>query len=513
MVKRQSLIKGTFILVSANVLVKIIGAIFKIPLTNLIGASGISDFSIAYNLYAVMFVISTAGLPVAISKMVAESNSNGKNCDVFRIIKAAICIFCTVGLVFTLLLLSFADEICEIVGSETAYLSIIAVAPSVFLTTIVAILRGYYQGHHDMSKTAISQLIEAIFKLLIGYFFAKYLISNGYGVNIASAGAILGVTIGTLISAIYLCICIVFTKKRVKNNRCTSYSEIINKLFAIAIPITIGASVISLTGVVDMLTILKRLQYIGVNSQNASELFGAYNMSLTLYNLPQTVITAISISAIPVIAESQKSTIRVEKIVNTALFMTVTIAMPCSVGFVLLAKPLLDFLYYKRPDDVLMATPILVILGLAVVFVSVVTITNASLQAVSKPMLVVKSMIVGVVVKFIANYFLISVPMINISGAPLGTVLCFLTISLINLHKMRKIMHFNINFSKIFVKPVISSVVMGVVIKILEENFNMQNKISVIVLIFIGAVTYFGVLILIKGIKKEDIGLLTSRGL
>ncbi|MFI3115048.1 MAG: polysaccharide biosynthesis protein [Clostridia bacterium] len=511
MIKKQSFIKGTFILITANVFVKIIGAVFKIPLTNLIGASGISDFSIAYNLYAVMFVVSTAGLPVAISKLISEENMCNESRDCDRIIKLSFGVFCTLGLFFTIVLVVFAEEICEIIGSKTAFHSIIAVAPSIFLTTVVAIFRGYYQGNHDMSKTAISQLIEAVTKLTIGYFFAKYLIMQGFSVHIASAGAIFGVTVGTFFSALYLCLCSIKSRKKTTLKPRTSYKNISKKLFSIVVPITVGATVISLTGVVDMLTILKRLMYIGVSFEKANEFFGAYNMSLTLYNLPQTVITAISISIIPMISENLKNMQKVEKIVNSALFVAITFAMPCSVGFVLMSRHLLDFLYYKRQNDVIMATPILVILGLAVVFVSIVSITNASLQAISKPFVAVGSMTMGIFVKFIANYFLISIPVINISGAPLSTVLCFLTISILNLRIIRK--YFEINLGKIFAKPIFASVFMGIIIKICENYLDMQKKISTLVLIGIGGVSYFAILILIKGIKKEDMSIFLKKDL
>ena len=515
MEKRQSLIEGAFILVCANVLVKIIGAIFKIPLTNLIGASGMGDFSVAYNLYVMMFVISTAGLPVAISKMVSEANALDKSSDIPRIIKCALVNFCTLGFIFTCALIFFADEICIFIGSETAYLSILSIAPSIFLITIVSILRGYYQGHHNMNKTAISQLIEAVFKLLIGYFFAKYLIESGYDVSIASAGAIFGVTVGTLLSAIYLCINILFFR-RTYNKKPISSKKILNKkLLNIAIPITIGASVLSLTSMIDMFTIMRRLQSMGVSASTANDLYGAYNMAMTLYSLPQTLITAISISIIPIISEiySRKNKNNVKKIINSSLFMSVMIAMPCSVGFVVLSKPILDFLYYKRPQDVLMASPILVILGLAVVFVSVVTITNASMQAISKPFIPVKSMAIGLVVKLFANVILISIPSINISGAPMSTVLCFFVISVINLTKISQILDFKIDVIKVFMKPVIASVVMGISIVKLQKIIDMSNKSSVLIVILIGAIIYFSVLLIIKGINKEDIGLLTNKRL
>lgn len=513
MAKRQSLFKGAFILICANILVKIIGAIFKIPLTNLIGARGMGDFSIAYNLYTIMFVVSTAGLPVAISKLVAEANASQKNHDIPKIIKCAFCIFSCLGLFFTAFLVVFAKKICDFIGSETAYLSILAISPSVFLITIVSILRGYYQGHHNMTQTAVSQVIEAFFKLMVGYFFAKYLVECGYDVSIASAGAIFGVSIGTFLSAMYLCLNFaIFTKKTNKKPE-ISYSKACAKLVKIAVPITIGASVLSLTSIIDMLTIIRRLSTLGVNANISNDLYGAYNMAITVYNLPQTLIMAISISIIPVISEYflQKNMKMVRKIIDTTLFACATFAIPCSVGFVLLSKPILDFLYYKRPEDVLMASPILVILGLAVVFVSIVTITNACMQAISRPNVPIKSMIIGILVKFIGNYFLIAIPSINVSGAPLSTVLCFITISMINLQQIGKILDYKLDFARIFTKPLIASLAMGASILKGKEIFDMASKIGVLELILIAIVVYFVVLLLIGGIKKEDISLLTNK--
>lgn len=505
MEKRQSLIKGTVILICANVLVKIIGAIFKIPLTNLIGASGMADFSVAYNLYVVLFVISTAGIPVAISKMVAEANKNNKEADVPRIIKCAFGMFFLFSLVLTICMVIFAKEICIYIGSERSYLSILAIAPSVCLITIVSIFRGYYQGYQDMTKTAISQVIEAFFKLFIGYSFAKYLIEQGYDTSIASAGAIFGVTIGILFSFLYLCINILFFRKRYTKSPVTSNKNIVKMLIKIAIPVTIGASVLSLTNLVDMFTVMTRLQNIGVSSEVSNDLYGAYNMALTLYNLPQTAITALSISIIPVISGIYRDKARSEKIINSSLFMATTIACPCATGFILLSNDILNLLYYKRPEDVLMASPILVILGVAVVFVSVVAITNASMQAMSKPILPVFSMIVGLIVKWIANYFLISIPSINISGAPIGTVLCFLTITIINIINLKNVFKIRLNFVKIFIKPILASFVMGVFISFVDK--------SIIKIVPMSAVVYFLVLILINGIQKEDIGVFMNKRL
>lgn len=508
MEKRQSFLQGTIILVLANVFVKIIGAMFKIPLTNLIGASGMGDFSIAFNIYAVMFVVSTAGLPVAISKMVAEANAQGRFGDVSRIVKCAFFVFFTISICLMSVVIFFADDICRLIGSETAHLSIVAIAPCIGLVTIIAIFRGYYQGHHNMSKTAISQMIEAVFKLFIGYFFAKYLIDLAFDTSVASAGAIFGVTVATAISCAYLSVNILFFRKKSRLKPTTSCKNITKGLFQIAVPITLGASILSLTSIVDMFTILRRLQEIGVSNADSNALYGAYNMAITIYNLPQAIVMAISISVIPLISECYKNKPRVNEIFNSALGMSVMVAMPCATGFVVMSTQILNFLYYKRPDDVLMASPILVILGIAVVFVSIVIITNATLQAISKPLIPVRSMCIGIVVKIIANYILVGIPTINISGAPMGTVLCFLVIAVLNLHEIRKNLAINLKINNLFIKPIISSFLMSLVISKSYQIFDKYTNIGTILVIFVAGISYFVIMYFLGVFRKNDFNLI-----
>ena len=511
MEKRQSFIYGTFILLCANILVKIIGAIFKIPLTNLIGASGMGTFSVAYNLYVIMFSVSTAGLPVAISKLVSEANATNKSSDVPRIIKCAFVVFFGISLILTILVLVFAGEICNLISNQSSYFSILAVAPSIFLITIVSILRGYYQGHHNMTKTAVSQIIEALFKLLVGYFFADYLIKVGYSVEIASAGAIFGVTFGTFLSAIYLCVNILFFRKKYTKKPVTSYKKIRQNLFQIAIPITLGTLMLSLTSLVDMFTIMNRLTSIGISENLANDLYGAYNMSLTLYNLPQTIVMAISVSIIPILSENyiKKNYINVKKMLNSALFIAVLIALPCSVGFITLSEEILSFLYYKRPEDVIMAAPILVILGVSVVFVSITSIINASMQAMGKPLLPIKAISVGILVKLVVNFVTLANPSINISGAAMGSACCFFVIAVLNVREIRKLTSSSIDMGKIFIRPLIASILMGLTLTQISEN--LTGRFAVLMLIAIGGAVYFLVLIIIGGFNSKDLALITKK--
>lgn len=504
MKNNQNFIYSTIILLFANILVKIIGAIFKIPLTNLIGASGMGTFSVAYNIYAIIFSIIAFGIPVAISKMIAESNALNKNSDIPLIIKCAFAIFFTISLILTLLIFIFAEKICIIIANNSAYLSILAISPAFFLITIVSIFRGYYQGLQNMTQTAISQVIEALFKLLVGYFFADYLIQAGYDSYIASAGAIFGVTVGTFLSALYLCIHILFFREKYTSKPISNYKIISKKLISTTIPITFCGILLSLINLVDMLTIMNRLSKIGINEDFANALYGAYNMALTLYSLPQTIIIAISVSIIPILSENfaKNRFDIVNSLFNTMLYISCIIALPCSIGFMTIPKQILEFLYYKRLDDVKLATPILMILGISVVFVSITTITNAFMQSVSKPFLPLKAIFLGVIIKFIVNVITISIPSINILGACIGSASCFMIIAIMNLLSISKLTHYN--FKIFFIKPLIASIIMGFIL----TKISLDSRFEALFQITIGGSIYFLILILIGGLNLKDLEIL-----
>ncbi len=513
---KNTFLESAFILVLANAIVKVIGAIFKIPMTNLLGSYGMGIFNMGYQVYATLFVISTAGLPVAVSKMVSEANSLGKHKEVRSIVRITLIIFTVVGMIGSLILFFGSTFLVELFAgenvSEQAYFSVITISPSLFFVAIASTIRGYYQGLNNMVPTGISQVIEALLKLFAGYGLAYALLLMGKSEEIAAAGALFGVTLGTVLSSVYLVI-----KLKREGIRATSVRKnipslsprgIILKLIKTAVPVTIGAAVISLTSLIDTALVMRRLQTIGYSADESLFLFGAYtSMPISIFNLPQTLITAISISVIPAIttAFAKNNVPQGIKTINSAMKIAVLIALPCAVGLNVLARQILNLLY-SRPEEVLVAYPQLEILAFAVVFVALVSLTNATLQAMSHATIPVTHMLIGGIIKIVANYILVGIPEININGAPIGTTLCYFTISMLNLRALYKINGTLPAIVPTFIKPLIASLGMGAsaVLTFNLISVFLGEKIGTILAILVAMVVYVVLLVLVKAITRED---------
>lgn len=497
MSNKKSFIESAFILMIAAALVKIIGALYKIPLSNLLGAEGMGIFSIAYNIYSILFVLSTAALPVAISKLIS-SNVKYSKYSAECILKTCLKFFGSFSFICMILLIYFRENVS--MGNDNAILSIICIAPALFFISIVSIFRGYYQGLSNMYPTAISQVIEALFKLIIGFSLAFYLLP--FGINIASAGAISGVTFGTFFACLFLCL-----GRRPKATACPN--NILPSILKTVIPITISASVLSITGIIDMFLVMNRLSAAGFSKTQASTLYGAYNMALNLVNLPQTIIMAISISIVPVIA-SKLSNYETSKTINSAIKITSLLAIPSSFAFICMAKPILNVLYFKKPDDVILIIPILKILAISITFIALTTITTSILQALGKTHIPIISMLIGCIIKIFFGFFMIGNQHINIYGLAISSIICFLVISFINICFLSKYLGLFKDKIKLFLIPLLSAFTMNMCILLILMNFSQKiSNFFIIILAFIvGLVVYFIMLVVLGGITNDDIALI-----
>ena len=240
--RRQNFLQGAAVLAAGVALVKLIGALFKIPLGNLLTGEGFGYFNIADSVYNVLLIISTAGLPVAVSKMVAEANAQGRGGDVRRVVRAALITFLAVGAAGSILMFVFAQQIADLMRSSGAVYTIRVLSPAVFGVALMSVYRGYYQGMSNMYPTAISQVIEALSKLVIGFVAAWMLTRRGDPQSIAAAGAVAGVTSGTILGAVFMLIRRAFDRSAVAAGDATMTTrEATKRLLAIAIPITIGS--------------------------------------------------------------------------------------------------------------------------------------------------------------------------------------------------------------------------------------------------------------------------------
>ncbi|MEE1042410.1 MAG: polysaccharide biosynthesis protein, partial [Clostridia bacterium] len=394
----------------------------------------------------------------------------------------------------------------------------------------MAVFRGYFQGRQNMYPTAISEVVEALGKLIFGYLFAWLFISHS--VEKAAAGAVFGVTMGTVLSFFSLLIIFLFYKKSkevyVPGEATDSYRNITKKLIRIAVPITIGASVSSLTNLADMFTVMRRLQDIvqvtpeflakyqsiiakvtdfngvAVSSDLATSLYGLYTgKAITLFNFPLTMVVALGMSVVPVIAGAlaKGDKLASQRAVNTVLKLTVLFAIPCAVGMYVLATPILQVVFHDS-----LATSMLQKLAISIVFVSMLQITTSILQAYGRTVVPVVNMFVGGVIKVVVNYHLVAVPSINIDGAPIGTMVCYFTVMALNMFWILKETKCKFGIVEFVIKPLFASGIMGAVTWLLYNALVSYGVVAAMGASIIAAVfVYFAMLVVVRAFKEEDI--------
>ncbi len=514
--KKESFLKGAAILGVAGVVVKILGAFFRIPLANIIGAEGMGYYQVGYPMYTLILSFASQGFPTAISKLVSEKRANDNAGGAHKVFQTAFYILLAFGIISSLSLALGARYLVDnVIKSPNAYYAILALAPALLFVPIMASFRGYFQGMKNMTPTAISQVAEQFGRVIIGLALAVILLSTG--LQYAAAGAAFGATIGgiaglTIIVYIY------------RKNKAKIYSQfgtvpdaskeptkgIIKDLLKIALPITVGSAILPLISMVDAMIVLRRLQAIGFTYEEANRLFGQLTgMAATLINLPQVFTVALAMSIVPVISEAvtRKDMTSIKADTGSAIRVSMLIGLPAAVGLAALATPIMLLLYPKQPPAI---GQILLYLSFAVLFLTQLQTMTGILQGLGKPFIPVRNMMVGAVVKFIATYFLTGIPALNVKGAAIGTVSAYFVAALLNFIEVKKATGAKFDFIQFVLKPVISVGTMGVTVIITYGQLNpmVGNKIATVASIAIGGAVY-GILLLITGaITEEDFDLI-----
>lgn len=466
--KKQSFLHGAAILALATAIVKVIGAFYKIPMVRIIGNQGYTYFLAAYDIYSVLLTISTAGLPVAMSRMISEAQTLGNHAQIKRVYKASLYVFLTIGIIGSAGMLLFCKQLAAFMSAPNAWIAIAALGPAVLFVCIISSYRGFFQGQSMMTPTAVSQVIEALCKLFIGLALAWLVIRSGYGSEYAAGGAIAGVTIGIVLSFLYLFVqhrrATAALNRLADQKPSLSMTATMKTLLAIAIPITIGSAGLQIINLIDAKLVLGRLVSAAGYSQDAAEeLRGIYGACQTLFNMPSAFITPITISVIPSITAhlTMKNRTGALKVEESAIRITALLALPCGIGLSVLAGPILQLLYSYEGDTLIVGTPLLAILGFCVLFNCLVLLTNAIMQAHGDVLTPVIHMLIGGVIKVILNYILVGQPGINITGAPIGTLTCYIVITVLNLIAMRRKMERTPRVLSTMVKPLLATAAMA----------------------------------------------------
>ena len=506
---------GVAVLALSTFIVKIIGLFYKIPMMAYLGAEGMGYFNSAYEIYSLFFVIATTGIPIAISILVSENKTQSKIENIKKIFRISLITLGILGLIGAVLMSVFHKQLASLINNDAAALSILAISPTILLICISSAIRGYFQGNQIMMPTAVSQVIEALGKLLLGLGFAIIALNKGYTTPEVAAFAVLGLTLGVLISLLYLLIYKMLNKyKYSKDEKISleveSSDKILRQLFSIAIPITLSSTILSLNKVIDMTMILGRLTAIGYTQNAANSIYGSYStMAVSIYNLPSTLITAIALPLVPMLAAAIETDDRVKEksVISASLKLTALISFPASLGISVFSKQILKLLFSSQNKEIEYTAPLLSLLGVSIFLSAMITITNAILQAykqVNKPII---SMLCGVLIKLVLSFLLIGVPNINIYGAPISTFFSTVVIVTLNLYFIIKNSGRLGSISKIFVKPFVSAflaVAAGVGLYLLLDAI-LDTKIVILFVITVVALIYLITVIKLKVIDNEEI--------
>ena len=577
--KPNTFFGGAAILAMGILVVKVIGLFYKIPLVNIIGSEGSADFNNAYNIYSVLLTISTAGLPVAVSKMVSEANALGRQNQVHKVFRLSLAAFLTLGVVSFLIMYFGSEQLAGMMHDSLAAAGIRALAPAVICVGCLSAFRGYAQGHGNMTPTAVSQILEALCKLVIGLGLAYWLVRAGQPSHVAAAGAITGVTVGTILALAYMIFNFVSTRMREEKDTQDapdSARRILSTLMKIAIPITISSSMVGIVTVIDSALVQGQIQKVlisdpdswalyqqvvdfapleaardawqqavssGAAAEAVSQLYGAvelaaenisrslygnYSGALTIYNLPLSLMAAITASVIAAVsaALARRDRRGAARITGSALRITALLAFPMGVGLFVLGTPIIRLIFPEL--DASVAGPLLSTLGIASIFVCLMLVCNSVLQAHGFINLPVVIMALGGVLKIVTNYNLVAVPTIGISGAPVGNVLCFGLCMVLDLVVIARVIHGRPDYLPLLAKPAAAAGVMGLgawaVYGLLSKLLSYEevtqagetiqtlgktgNGIAVMGAILIAVIIYAVLVVALRAISREDLSLM-----
>ncbi len=507
--KRDNFTSGVLILSLSAVIVKIIGLVYKIPMLRLLGSEGMGYFNSAYEIYALFCSFATAGLPVAMSVMIS-SEKEGES-GAARIFRGALKLFLILGTLGTALSLIFAKPFAEFLGSRNAAASIFAIAPCVLLICLSSAYRGYFQGKGRMLPTAVSQVIEALGKLILGLIFAFIALNSGADTPIVAAMAVVGLTLGTAASALYL----VITKRleRTKKTICAGQDShgVIPRLLKIAVPVTLSSSVISVTKVIDMSMILRRLQSVGYSSQDAFAAYGNYTtLALPLFSLAPALVTSVAMPLIPALgrAAAEKDEDEKLRICEEALRLTAFVSTPIGVGLALFARPVLSLIFSGQDAAVEATAPLLSILGLSVTMSCLITVGNAILQSFGRPVIPIISIVSGSLLKIILAFVLIGDPNFGLLGAPISTFFCNALINAINFYFIGREMKNAPRALGIMIRPFFAAAISVVLARVAYNTFTHwlgEGSLITLCSVALAAALYLATSILFGAIGKDEI--------
>ena len=521
--KKQVFLTGVIILTAANLLTKVIGLVFKIPLTNMLGNEGMGYFNTAYQIYTWLYMLSTAGVPVALSILVSEFNAKNNRAAAGKLFRLTLVVFSLFGLAASAAMLLFSRKLAEFIAADLSFLCIMAISPALLFVCISSTVRGYFQGQRNMLPTAVSEVIEALLKLFVGIALGMYALNKGYPIYKVAAFAIFGVSVGVIFGAVFLALSALFSGslRREKNlpDAGTEFSSksLLSSFFRVALPVMLSSSLLSMSSMIDTLIVMRRLQDIGFAKEAAVAVYGNYTAyCVTLFNLPPVLIYPIVSALIPSLcsAVTRNNSERVSLLMSKSLKLSAIISLPCTVGLAVMSFPVLTLIFESRANAE-MAAPLLSVLAPSVFLIGVMAVTNAVLQSFRKQRYSVYSMIAGAAVKAVSAYLLPAVKIgsgyLGIYASPISTFLFYLTITVMNFYFIARYVNIKLSVFRIFLRPLLAALLCGasaIAVYGIAVKFLGESRIITLSAILVAVVVYGIFLLLFGGVNRSDTALI-----
>lgn len=524
---KKSFVQGAAVLGIAGLLVKVLGAVFRIPLGNLIGSGGMANYTPAYYVYNLFLILATSGIPVAISRMVSERASTGQYLEAHRVFKLSRNLMMTIGICSFVIVFCCSDIFAALTGVPGTALAMKAISPALIFVPFMASYRGYFQGMQEMTPTAISQFFEQVFRVIVGLVLAYTFFNAAKNSSLytpeeaGAAGATLGAVAGSIGGLLVMLIVYFRNRGKLKariarkdaQNTAVheSRSALLKKIVLIAVPITIGAAIMPIVNLVDAAVVTNRLLASGWEQRLAEDLYGQLSAFCgSLINFPQVLTQAVSMSLVPLVAAAwkKKEMAYLQENVQMGLRMAWILGTPCAVGLFTLAEPILLLLYPTQRESAMSAASCLMVLSIGVVFLATIQTLTGVLQGVGKQMIPVRNLVIGVIVKIIVTWLLTGIRSINILGAATGTVTAYVIASILNIRAVTKYTGTKFDYVATIVKPFISSAVMGICTwgsYHLLYSLMDGSRIATLLAIVIAVIVYAIMIFVTKTVTKEEI--------
>ena len=509
---KDTFLKGALILTLAGIIVKVIGSVNRILLSRLLGGEGVGLYQMAYPIYLLALSISSAGIPVAISIIVAEKIALRDYRGANRVFRISLMVLAVTGVVFTFLLYFGAGWLIEarFVRDPRAYYAIAALAPAIFFVTILSSYRGYFQGLQEMTPTAISQIVEQFFRVVTMIAFAYLLLPQG--LEYAAAGASFGAGPGAAAGLLVL-IYFYWRKKpqfqyqmehqpEVKQE---SGASIISRIVKLALPVSLANIMLPVVSNIDLLIVPARLEAAGYTVEQATELFGYLTgMAVPLINLATILTASLAASLVPAISEAfaLNNPQRIYQRTATAMRIANLITIPSFVGMWLLATPISQMLY-GTPN----AGSSIAVMSVGIFLLGIHQVTTGVLQGLGHTAIPVINMIISAAAKVVLSWVLTAMPSLGIAGAAWATNADFGLAAILNMYFVYRYVGFGIDIKDTF-KTVFASAVMGVIVLLTYDAVMsklLHNSLSTLISISVGGAVYGLILLMTGAIEERDI--------